>query len=703
MKALAISLIFTLPLINAATAAQYELTLASTTENTPLIIPFQSNSADHDMVFHVKHYFKKGHYQLTINALDSDCYIDLKTGEALKFNRHNAIELCATSTTLPVRIFKSDTYYIEIDKPNAQLTLKRLERSNTRPTMAPCPSNTGQVIDIDVSEIFNEGDWLRDAYSGNTAQVTAGQLSLAPALDSEGLILLEQIPPNNAVQTPAFSWDNAIVYFAMTDRFHNGNPDNDNSYGRRSDGDKEIATFHGGDLAGLTEKLDYIASLGVNALWITSPLEQIHGWVGGGDDGDFKHYGYHGYYHLDWTNLDANMGTEQELRTLIEQAHLRGIKIIWDVVINHIGYATLADMQSFQFGSLYLNDDERRQVLGDKWTDWQPSDRQTWHSFNDYIDFSDAESWSRWWGKGWIRTDIGNYDSPGYDPLTMSLNFLPDIMTESQTPVPLPAFFANKADHQAEDTQRLPSAHIIRWLTQWVAEYGIDGFRVDTAKHVEKATLAELKRQATLALQQWKTTHHVDDGIAFWMTGEAWGHGAYRSDYFDHGFDSMINFEFQTDIAPRGVTCLLHMDADFQRYADTINRDQQFNLLSYLSSHDTALFYGTHTHSMAEQKRAANALLLTPGGVQIFYGDESGRSLGPSGSDPHQGTRSAMNWDENLALVKHWQRLGQFRQRHPAISQGTHRTLSTAPYYAFSRQTDTDRIMIVYVGNSNKE
>ncbi|MBE4116394.1 alpha-amylase, partial [Vibrio parahaemolyticus] len=82
--------------------------------------------------------------------------------------------------------------------------------------------------------------------------------------------------------------------FVMTDRFYNGNPDNDNSYGRNKDGKYEIGTFHGGDLAGLTKKLDYIESLGVNAIWITSPLEQIHGWVGGGDKGDFKHYGYHG-------------------------------------------------------------------------------------------------------------------------------------------------------------------------------------------------------------------------------------------------------------------------------------------------------------------------------------------------------------------------------------------------------------------------
>lgn len=69
-----------------------------------------------------------------------------------------------------------------------------------------------------------------------------------------------------------------------------------------------------------------------------------------GTKGDFPHYAYHGYYGLDWTRLDANMGTEQDLRTLVEQAHKRGIRILFDVVMNHVGYATLADMQNDHLG-----------------------------------------------------------------------------------------------------------------------------------------------------------------------------------------------------------------------------------------------------------------------------------------------------------------------------------------------------------------
>ncbi len=85
--------------------------------------------------------------------------------------------------------------------------------------------------------------------------------------------------------------------------------------------------------------------------------------------------------------------------------------------------------------------------------------------------------------------------------------------------------------------------------------------------------------------------------------------------------------------------------------------------------------------------------------MQIYYGDESARPFGPTGSDPFQGTRSDMNWDEHgkpeiAALIAHWQRLGQFRARHPAIGAGSHRQLSEQPY-AFVRERGDDRVIVV--------
>ena len=129
------------------------------------------------------------------------------------------------------------------------------------------------------------------------------------------------------------------------------------------------------------------------------------------------------------------------------------------------------------------------------------------------------------------------------------------------------------------------------------------------------------------------------------MTGEARGHGVMKSDYYQNGFDAMINFDFQ-DRASQALGCFADIDATYRQMAERL---QDFNVLSYLSSHDTRLFFaGDAKGSLPLQQRAANLLLLAPGAVQIYYGDESGRPLGPTGSDPLQGTRSDMNWRELL-------------------------------------------------------
>ncbi|MGL6316784.1 alpha-amylase [Vibrio sp. WXL103] len=647
-------------------------------------------------------YFDKGQYNLAISTMEASCGSSYALAELsrAKFNTPMAVDNCASNSELPLRIFKANTYQFALNPQTNQLTIKVKPKQQTN-LMATCPVASNQPTTIEVSQTFADGTLVRDALTGQEATVSQGQVTMQAAPTSQGVLLLEEA---KTYQDTPFSWDNATVYFVMTDRFYNGNPDNDHSYGRTQDGEQEIGTFHGGDLAGLTAKLDYIESLGVNALWITSPLEQIHGWVGGGNNGDFKHYGYHGYYHQDWTKLDANMGTEDELREFVDTAHSKGIRVIWDVVMNHTGYATLADMQEFGFGQLYLDDQEAKKILGDNWTDWQPGPGQSWHSFNDYIKYNDAKAWDKWWGTDWLRTDIGNYDAPGYNDRTMSLNFLPDLKTESQVKTGLPNFYANK-DTKAADDLKTPRAHLITWLSDWVREYGIDGFRIDTAKHVEMEAWQALKDASSEALAEWKLNNPTKalDDLPFWMTGEVWGHTVIKSDYFDNGFDSIINFEFQTDVAPKALDCFAKLDPAYQRYAKAINSDEAFNVLSYLSSHDTALFWASRSKSFADQHKAANALMLAPGAVQIYYGDEIARDFGPTGSDSHQGTRSPMPWDQieddRATLLKHWQTLGEFRKRHPAVAQGTHITRHQGEYYAFERQYEEDRVLVVYTGH----
>lgn len=631
----------------------------------------------------------KGTRPLTL-TFDQQCW---QPAETIKLNQMLSLKPCEVVPP-QWRLFKEGDYTLEVDTRSGTPTLMLSVKNAAEPAENPirqCPKWDGSPLTLDVTRTFPEGSKVRDFYSQQIVTVKNGHITLQPAATSNGLLLLERAETDAPA---AFDWHNATVYFVLTDRFQNGDPTNDNSYGRHKDGMQEIGTFHGGDLRGLVSKLDYLQQLGVNALWISAPFEQIHGWVGGGTKGDFPHYAYHGYYTQDWTTLDANMGTGDDLRALVDGAHQRGIRILFDVVMNHTGYATLADMQEYQFGALYLSGDELKKTLGERWTDWKPAAGQSWHSFNDYINFGDKTAWEKWWGKNWIRTDIGNYDAPGFDDLTMSLAFLPDLKTESTTPSGLPVFYQHKPDtHAKAIAGYTPRDYLTHWLSQWVRDYGIDGFRVDTAKHVELPAWQQLKTQASAALVEWKRANpdKALDNSPFWMTGEAWGHGVMQSEYYRHGFDAMINFDYQEQAA-KAVDCLANMDLTWQQMAEKL---QDFNVLSYLSSHDTRLF-------REGGDKAAELLLLAPGAVQIFYGDESARPFGPTGSDPLQGTRSEMNWQDvngNAAdTVAHWQRLSQFRARHSAIGAGTQTTLSLTQGYGFVREHADDKVMVIWAG-----
>ena len=658
-------------------------TAAWTTADFPDFVPDGSGT------FISQKLLAKGTRPLTL-TFDKQCW---QPASEIKLNKMLSLVPCAGEAP-SWRIYRDGRYTLTVDTRSGTPTLMLSVASAAAPAQEAarqCPRSSGQTLTVPVSPTFAEGSQVRDFYSGQTAVVKQGKVTFRPAAGSNGLLLLESA---DARKPALFNWHNATVYFVLTDRFVNGNPDNDGSYGRRRDGQQEIGTFHGGDLQGLTSKLDYLQQLGVNVLWISSPLEQIHGWVGGGSKGDFPHYAYHGYYPMDWTRLDANMGSEADLRRLVDEAHRRGIRILFDVVMNHAGYATLADMQEYQFGALYLKGDELEKTLGKRWTDWRPGPGQSWHSFNDYINFGDNAAWAKWWGKPWVRTDIGDYDSPGFDDLTMSLAFLPDLKTESSEASGLPVFYQHKPDSAARVIPGYtPRDYLTRWLSQWVRDYGIDGFRIDTAKHVEPAAWQQLKTQSAQALTEWKKANPgkaPDDG-PFWMTGEAWGHGVMESSYYQHGFDAMINFDYQLQAA-KAVDCFADIGPVWQQMAEKL---QNFNVLSYLSSHDTRLF-------REGGSSAAELLLLAPGAVQIFYGDESARPFGPTGSDPLQGTRSDMNWQEvtgdRAALVAHWQTLGQFRAHHPAIGAGRHTPLEMESGYGFVREEGEDKVIIAWAG-----
>ena len=494
-----------------------------------------------------------------------------------------------------------------------------------------------------------------------------------------------------------FSWDNATVYFLLIDRFKNGDTSNDNAYGRMKTvaGDSR-ATFHGGDFAGITEKINegYFTDLGVNAIWLTAPYEQLHGYILGDN---FAHYSYHGYYVTDYTEPDANYGTKQEFQTLVDTAHSKGIRIIMDIVMNHAGYNNMIDMNEYNYGTLL-----------DGWKSVYDSGQLSqYHSMIDYK--SDAAAWGRWWGSDWVRSGLPGYNESGEGPSEMvqCLTGLPDFRTESSTQVGIPQFLQTKwskegtldAKKAKYGTSNTVTGFISTWLSDWVRTYGIDGFRCDTAKHVDKASWKQLKDKCVEALKEWKQanpTKKLDD-LDFWMTGECWdwniGYG--KDAYFTQGgFDSMINFE----TTGAGLLASGKIADVYQGYADKINSDPSFNVLSYISSHDSTLARPSDMYYIG------SAFLLMPGGVQIYYGDESARPLvsgipfDGNGGAGHS-LRSDMNFGENADLTAHWGTVGRFRNSHVAVGAGANIGLTASSGIAFARTFDkngiTDKVAAV--------
>ncbi|UKA08055.1 alpha-amylase [Photobacterium damselae subsp. damselae] len=640
----------------------------------------------------------KEEYQLKIEGINKDCQSPI--AKKIRFNQPLNLN-CSKPTVLPMKIRFSGDYAFEYDGKKQTVLIKRAPKKQThsvfkRPIpQIDCEQYHGGLITLDLANTYPDGTQLREVFTQQNVVVNNGKVRLTPSINSAGLVLLE--PLTQVEPKPSFNYRNANIYFVMLDRFNNGDTRNDNSYGRHKDGKQEIGTFHGGDIQGVIDKLDYIQSLGTNVIWLSPIVEQVHGFVGGGDSGSFPFYAYHGYWTRDFTKIDANLGNESELRELVSQAHQRGIKVLLDAVINHAGYATLADLQ--------LDDIQvvNREQVPKQWADWQPKTGQSWHSYNSLINYQSKE-WQQWWGKDWVRAGLPDYLAPGSDDITMTLAGLPDFLTESEKVVTPPQWLLDNPDTQVKAKPNYTvSDYLIEWQTDWVKRFGIDGFRVDTVKHVDGEVWQRLKLQAGEKLQQWRQLHNSKNNEPFWMMGEVWGHGAYRSPYYNDGFDALINFDLQKKMDQAAV-CFSQMKPVYQDYNQQLKKSADFNMTSYISSHDTELFFSRY-RSFEMQKSAANALLLSPGAVQVFYGDEIGRDLGPYADDFHQGTRSDMVWklnDEQQALLQHWQTVGQFRQRHPAVGAGVHQELTQQQGYAFSRQLGTDKVVVAFVGNPKK-
>ena len=454
-----------------------------------------------------------------------------------------------------------------------------------------------------------------------------------------------------------FVWEGANMYFLLTDRFENGDKTNDINF-NRTEKAAVLRGFEGGDLRGIIQKIDdnYFTDLGINAIWMTPIVEQIHSPT---DEGTGKTYGFHGYWAKDWTELDPNFGTKKELKELVEKAHKKGIRIVLDAVINHTGPTTAVD-------GTYPN----------SWVRTTPQCQ-----YNNYINTTAC-------------TLVAN---------------LPDILTESNAPAELPPMLVEKwkkeGKYEAEIKSlneffartgypKAPKYYIMKWLADYVQEFGIDGYRIDTVKHTNEDVWKDFQKVCQEAFDIYKKNNpgKVLDDNSFFTVGEVYGYGISgnqlydfgdkKVNYYQNGFNGLINFDFKGD-ANKSYEEL------FSKYSQILHSDlQNYTVMNYASSHDDSWPFDK------ERKRTyetGTKLLLTPGISQVYYGDESGRTLIVNGAEGDANLRSNMNWDEiknnpeTQKLLTHFQKLGKFRANHPAIGAGIHKKLSDNGGYWFTR------------------
>lgn len=390
-----------------------------------------------------------------------------------------------------------------------------------------------------------------------------------------------------------FDWDESVIYFMVTDRFFDGNESNNTASGAQTYGKDNAGLYHGGDFAGITQKLDYLEDLGINTIWITPIVENIPGVQVTGEGADDVPYNaaYHGYWASDFTKLNPTLGTEEEFQTLIDQAHNRGIRIMVDIVVNHAGYDT-------DFGNMIRSGD-------------------------DIVSGSDQKD---------------------------SLSNLPDFKTED------PAV----------------SAQLVKWQTQWVKDFGIDYFRVDTVKHVENDTWAELKNALT----------EVDSD--FKMIGEYAGGG-----YASNG-NTLGTGEMDSDL-----------DFDFNDQATNFVKGNISSVESFLTSRNSVLnntymtgqFLGSHDEDgfkkklldggMAEDAAtaasmvAASLQITAKGQPVIYYGEEIGQT--GLNNYPYQTNRYDFDWSiisNDNKTYQHYKKMLSIRNAYTDVfARGDRKTI----------------------------
>lgn len=503
----------------------------------------------------------------------------------------------------------------------------------------------------------------------------------------------------------------------MADRFNNGSTANDEG-GLGSDpmvsgfDPTNKGFYNGGDLVGLLDKIDYIQGLGTTAIWLTPSFKNK------AVQTEDKSAGYHGYWITDFTQIDPHLGTNAELKALIDEAHGRGMKVYFDIITNHT-----ADVISYKDGA-----------------------RQGYVS-KDEVPYRTAD------GVAFDDRDYAGSDSfPKLDPLK-SFPYIPELTAEEQDlKVPAwlndPTLYHNRGDttFAGEDAyygdffglDDLFTEHptVVSGMKDiyktWIRDFGVDGFRIDTMKHVND----EFWQEFGPDVLNYAKAQGKDE---FFMFGEVFDTTKSFTSQFTtrNQMQAVLDFPFQEaarSFASKGqdTRMLETFFAGDDWYTDADSNVYQ--LPTFLGNHDMGRIgsfvaadnpEATDAEKLARDRLAHELMYFSRGNPVIYYGDEQGFT-GPGGDqDARQtlfaskveayldddllgtdATHAEDNFNPGHPLYSKISELAALTKEHPALRDGAHqhRYAADGPgIYAFSRTDAADqREYVVALNNSEQ-
>ena len=464
--------------------------------------------------------------------------------------------------------------------------------------------------------------------------------------------------------------------------------------------------YHGGDLKGVVDKLDYIKGLGTTAIWLTPSFKNrpVQG------TGDNASAGYHGYWVTDFTQIDPHLGTNDDMKALIAAAHGKGMKVFFDIITNHT--ADVIDYQQGTYSYVSKATAPYKDASGKPFDDAAYAEQPTFPALNlqsfplTPFFHSDADAHVKvpaWLNDPTMYHNRGDSTYSGESSTYGDFSGLDDLFTER------PQVLSGMEDI----------------YNQWV-DFGVDGFRIDTAKHVN--------------LQFWQGFSPAIQAHAkaighnqFFMFGEVYdGDPQYASTFSTTGkLPATLDFGFQGNAigfaSSKATTNLRDFYAADDYYTDTDSN--AYDLPTFLGNHDmgrVAMMLQSAGYSgedLAKRVGLANSLMfLTRGQPVVYYGDEQG-FIGKGGDKDARedmfGTQVKQYADESLVgggtmgtgahyatnapLYQQISGLEALRAANPALADGAqiHRYASSqAGIYAFSRIDRTTGVEYLVVANN---